>query len=67
MFVRVTLIVLACFVVTLIAILTATVAGYLSRRDGSTYPTAFSRAAIAFSATLTLAASVTMALASVIN
>ncbi|WP_217549814.1 hypothetical protein [Streptomyces sp. GbtcB6] len=57
------IILLACVLVTLIAILAATAAGYLARRGHATYPAAFSRAAITFAATLALTATVTSAMA----
>jgi hypothetical protein len=49
-----------------LAITAAAGAGYLSRRDGASYPAAIARAATAFAATVTVAAAVltaTMALA----
>lgn len=61
------LIVIACALVLVIAALAGAGAGYLARRDRATYPTAVTRAAIAFAATLTLAATVTAALASLVG
>ncbi|GGP01386.1 hypothetical protein [Wenjunlia tyrosinilytica] len=55
-------ILLACTLVTVIAALAATAAGYLARRDRATYPAALTHAAIAFTATLTLAATLTTTL-----
>lgn len=49
-------ILLACAQVILIALLAAAAAGYLARRDHASWPAALTRAAIAFAATLTLAA-----------
>ncbi|WP_427918703.1 hypothetical protein [Streptomyces sp. cg40] len=48
---------------TLTAVLIAAAAGYLARRDHASYPTAITRAAVAFTATLTLAAGLVTALA----
>lgn len=56
------LILLACALTLVVAALTGTGAGYLARRDYATYPTALARAAVAFAATLTLAAAITTAL-----
>jgi hypothetical protein len=60
---RTALILLACALTLVVAALAGTGAGYLARRDHSTYPTALTRAAVAFAATLTLAAALTTALA----
>lgn len=57
-------ILLACAQVILIALLAATAAGYLARRDQASYPAALTRAALAFTATLTLAAALATALSS---
>ncbi|AZM56371.1 hypothetical protein DMA15_30450 [Streptomyces sp. WAC 01529] len=59
---RTALILLACALTVVIAALAGTGAGYLARRDHATYPTALARAAVAFAATLTLAAAITTAL-----
>ncbi|MFF4215002.1 MULTISPECIES: hypothetical protein [Streptomyces] len=56
MSVRTTLIFIGCALATLLAGLVAAAAGYLARRDQSTYAQALTRAAIAFAATLTLLA-----------
>lgn len=58
------LIMIAGALVLVVAALAGAGTGYLARRDRATYPTAVARAAIAFAATLTLAANVTAALAS---
>jgi hypothetical protein len=50
--------------VAVVALLAAVGAGKLARMEGATYPTALTRAAVAFTAVLTLAATVTAALAS---
>jgi uncharacterized membrane protein (DUF441 family) len=60
---RTALILLACALALVVAALAGTGAGYLARRDHATYPTALSRAAVAFAGTLTLAAAITTALA----
>ncbi|MBP8534067.1 hypothetical protein [Streptomyces sp. MK37H] len=60
-------ILLACALTLVIAALVGAGAGYLARRDHATYPTALTRAATAFSATLTLAAVTATALASLVN
>ncbi|MGW6455195.1 hypothetical protein ACWF94_04585 [Streptomyces sp. NPDC055078] len=52
--------------VVVLALLAAAGAGKLARMDGATYPVAVTRAAVAFAATLTLAAALTGALAQVI-
>lgn len=49
--------------VIVVALLAAAGAGKLARMEGATYPTALTRAAVAFTAVLTLAATVTAALA----
>jgi hypothetical protein len=53
--------------VTVIALLAAAGAGKLARMDGATYPTALTRAATAFAAVITLAATVTAALAAILT
>ncbi|MFE9112232.1 hypothetical protein ACFYN9_21790 [Streptomyces collinus] len=60
---RTAVIMLACALTVLVAVLVGGAAGYLARRDHATYSTALTRAALAFAATLTLAATVTSALA----
>lgn len=64
---RAAVILLACSVIVVVAALTGAGAGYLARRDGSTYPAAVNRAAIAFTATITLAAVITTALVEVVK
>jgi hypothetical protein len=64
MSVRTAVIMLACAMTVLVAVLIGGAAGYLARRDHATYSTAVTRAALAFAATLTLAATVASALAS---
>ncbi|WP_103509673.1 hypothetical protein [Streptomyces sp. SM13] len=49
------LILLTTGFILVIALLTAAGAGKIARLDGASYPTAFTRAAIAFAAVLTLA------------
>ncbi|WP_323139197.1 hypothetical protein [Streptomyces platensis] len=58
---------LAAVLVIIVALLSAAAAGTLARLDGATYPTALSRAAITFAAVLTLAATLTGALAAVLS
>lgn len=60
---RTAVIMLVCALTVLVAVLIGGAAGYLARRDHATYPTAVTRAALAFAATLTLAATLTSALA----
>ncbi|WP_262701145.1 MULTISPECIES: hypothetical protein [Streptomyces] len=60
-------ILLACALTLVMAALVGAGAGYLARRDHATYPTALTRAATAFSTTLTLAAAIATALASLVN
>ncbi|MEE1749775.1 MULTISPECIES: hypothetical protein [unclassified Streptomyces] len=62
MSVRAGMIVVCCTLTALVAVLVAGAAGYLARRDSATYPQAVTRAAVAFGATLTLAAALTTAL-----
>ncbi|MFJ6452573.1 hypothetical protein ACIQNV_38920 [Streptomyces hydrogenans] len=52
---------LTTVLVLVIALFAAADAGKLARLDGATYPTALTRAAIVFTAVLTLAAAVTAA------
>ncbi|MFJ3213124.1 hypothetical protein [Streptomyces flaveolus] len=47
----------------IVAVLVAAGAAKLARMDGASYPTALTRAAVAFTATLTLAAAVATVLA----
>ncbi|WP_329174926.1 hypothetical protein OG754_19200 [Streptomyces decoyicus] len=58
---------LTAALVVVLALLAAAAAGKLARLDGATYPTAISRAAITFAAVLTLAATLTGALAAVLS
>ncbi|MFI6933068.1 hypothetical protein [Streptomyces sp. NPDC050287] len=58
---------LACALVTLTGILIAAAAGYLARRDHASYPAALTRAAVAFTATLTLAAALVTTLTSLVR
>ncbi|MFF3277323.1 hypothetical protein ACFYWU_41345 [Streptomyces chrestomyceticus] len=60
---RTTVIMLACAVTVLVAVLIGGAAGYLARRDHATYCAAVTRAAFAFAAALTLAATAASALA----
>lgn len=59
---RIALILLACALALMVAVIVGTGAGYLARRDYATYPTALVRAVVAFAATLNLAATLTTAL-----
>ncbi|MFJ3692124.1 hypothetical protein ACIPWB_30930 [[Kitasatospora] papulosa] len=52
----VALILLATALVIVVALLAAAGAGKLARMDGATYPTALTRAAVAFATVITLAA-----------
>ncbi|MFB8033837.1 hypothetical protein ACFC5Z_12910 [Streptomyces sp. NPDC056004] len=52
--------------VIVVALLAAVGTGKLARMDGATYPAALTRAATAFAAVITLAASVTAALAALL-
>jgi len=52
--------------VLVVALLAAAGAGKLARMDGATYPTALTRAATAFAAVVTLAATITAALAALL-
>ncbi|MFE0576893.1 hypothetical protein ACFW21_32570 [Streptomyces albogriseolus] len=63
----VSVVLLATALVIVVALLAAAGAGKLARMDGATYPAAFTRAAITFGAVVTLAASVTAALAAVLT
>ncbi|OLT25313.1 hypothetical protein BJF83_23205 [Nocardiopsis sp. CNR-923] len=62
---RIMLLVLACALVTITAVLAGVGAAYLARRDGASYPKAIGRAATTAAATLTLAAVLTTALTAV--
>jgi hypothetical protein len=53
--------------VVIVALLAGLTAGKLARLDGASYPTALTRAAIAFAAALTLAATLTAAYASLLH
>lgn len=64
---RTAVILLAWTVVIVIAALAGVGAGYLARRDNASYPTALTRAAVAFSGTLTLAAVLSTAVRSLIR
>ncbi|MET9593156.1 hypothetical protein ABZY45_19775 [Streptomyces sp. NPDC006516] len=57
---------LSIALVIVVALLAAAGAGKLARMEGATYPTALTRAAVAFTAVLTLAATVTAALAALL-
>ncbi|MFD9235694.1 hypothetical protein ACFWB3_10480 [[Kitasatospora] papulosa] len=59
-------ILLSTALVIVVALLAAAGAGKLARMEGATYPTALTRAAVAFTAVLTLAATVTAALAALL-
>ncbi|MGW5002506.1 hypothetical protein ACWEP8_33155 [Streptomyces hydrogenans] len=61
------LVLLTTAVVFVIALLAAAGAGKLARLDGATYPTALTRAAVAFTAVLSLAAAITAALTGLLN
>lgn len=52
--------------VLIVGLLAAAGAGKLARMDGASYPTALTSAAMAFTAVITLAATVTAALAAVL-
>ncbi|MER5597698.1 hypothetical protein [Streptomyces sp. NPDC002265] len=55
----VAVVLLATALVIVVALLAAAGAGKLARMDGATYPTALTRAAVAFAAVITLAATTT--------
>jgi hypothetical protein len=59
----VAVVLLTTALVIVVALLAAAGAGKLARMEGATYPIALTRAAAAFTAVLTLAATVTAALA----
>ncbi|MFF3891256.1 hypothetical protein [Streptomyces sp. NPDC001914] len=59
----VAIVLLTIALVIVVALLAAAGAGKLARLDGATYPTAIIRAATAFAAVITLAATVTEVLA----
>ncbi|MFD6343131.1 hypothetical protein ACFWF9_00190 [Streptomyces roseolus] len=56
---------LAIAVIIVLALLAAAGAGKLARLDGATYPTALTRAVVAFAAVLTLAAAIATVLTDV--
>ncbi|MGW8378449.1 hypothetical protein [Streptomyces sp. ODS28] len=58
---------LSIALVFVVALLAAVGAGKLARLDGATYPAALTRAATAFTAVVTLAATVTAALAALLR
>lgn len=60
---RIAVVLLATSMVAVLALLVAAGAGVLARLDGATYPAALMRAAVAFAATLTLAAALAGVLA----
>jgi hypothetical protein len=62
---RCSMIIVACALVTLTGLFVASAAGYLARRDHASYPTAVTRAAVAFAATLTLATALATAITSI--
>jgi len=62
----VAVVLLSTALVIVVALLAAAGAGKLARMEGATYPTALTRAAVAFTAVLTLAATVTAALAALL-
>ncbi|WP_331724805.1 hypothetical protein [Streptomyces canus] len=57
------IVLLTIALVLVVAVLAAAGAGKLARLNGASYPTALTRAAVAFAATLTLASALTTALA----
>ncbi|MGP3635330.1 hypothetical protein ACTU45_18505 [Streptomyces sp. 24-1644] len=63
---RLLTLVMALALILLFALLAAVGAGKLARLDGASYPVALTRAAVAFAGTLTLAAALTAALATVL-
>ncbi|MET9116076.1 hypothetical protein ABZX38_18015 [Streptomyces longwoodensis] len=60
---NVALVLLTTALVITTAVMAAAGAGKLARMDGATYPAAFTRAAVAFAAVITLASTVVAALA----
>ncbi|MGC5007804.1 hypothetical protein [Streptomyces sp. NBC_00353] len=58
---RLTLILFTALSALVLAITAAAAAGYLSRRDGASYPAALARAAVTFATTLTVAAALVTA------
>ncbi|MFF0201233.1 hypothetical protein [Streptomyces sp. NPDC005017] len=58
---------LSAALVIVVALLAAVGAGKLARLDSATYPAALNRAATVFAAVVTLAATVTAALAALLN
>jgi hypothetical protein len=65
--VAIAVVLLTIALVIVVGLLAAAGAGKLARMDGATYPAAFTRAAITFAAVITLAASVTAALAALLT
>jgi hypothetical protein len=65
--VNIALVLLTTALVLVIAVLAAAGAGKLAHLDGTTYPTALTRAATAFTAVLTLATAVAGALAALLT
>ena len=64
---RVALVLLAVAVVVIAALIAAAAAGKLARLNGAAYPAALMRAAAVFAGVVTLAATVTSALAGVLS
>lgn len=60
-------ILMACALVTLTGVLIAAAAGYLARRDHASYPAALTRAAVAFTTTLTLTIALITALTNLVR
>ncbi len=65
--VSVSIVLLTAALVVVLALLAATAIGKLARLGGTTYPVAIARAAAAFTAVLTLAATLTAALAQLLT
>ncbi|MFF2949820.1 hypothetical protein ACFVVU_00510 [Kitasatospora sp. NPDC057965] len=63
----VAVVILATALVFVVALLAAAGVGKLARMDGATYPAALTRAAAAFTTIITLAATVTAALAALLT
>ncbi|MER5403000.1 hypothetical protein [Streptomyces sp. NPDC002599] len=63
----VALVLLSIGLVIVVALLAAAGAGVLARMDGATYPTTLTRAATVFGAVITLAATVTAAIAALLG
>ena len=62
---RTAVVLLACTLTVIVALLAAAAAGYLARHDHATYPAALIQAAKTFTATLMLAAALAAAVATV--